>query len=118
MDDDDYGFVRPWYQRAFDWLSEEHVETLGVLLSGFAILLIFVGVFWFFAYPHHDEENTRNALDSAGYEDIEIKDEGGWFACGKMDFYKTPFRATNPKGKEVEGVVCCGMWAKDCTIRY
>lgn len=64
-----------------------------------------------------DETNTRRTLDSAGYTDIEVTGYE-WLECGKDDTYHTGFRAKNPKGQVVTGTVCCGMWAKGCTIRF
>lgn len=60
-------------------------------------------------------ESSRKTLDDAGYADIQIT---GWapFGCGK-DFFSTGFRATNIRGKTVEGTVCCGL-LKNCTIRH
>ena len=59
---------------------------------------------------------SREALVKAGYTDIET---GGWtpMACSDSDTFTTTFRAKNPAGGQVEGVVCCG-WMKRCTIRF
>lgn len=64
-----------------------------------------------------DEESTRRTLENAGYTDVQTT---GYemFSCGEDDTYQTGFIATNPKGKRVKGVVCCGLIAKGCTIRY
>lgn len=105
---------QPWYQRLADKVPKEVWEVLIFVF----LLAIPVVVVAFFGYPHRNEADTRRTLESSGYSNIEIRDEGGWFACGDGDFYKTPFRADNPKGDRVEGVVCCGLLAKDCTTRF
>lgn len=63
-----------------------------------------------------DEDRSRQALENSGYTDIQLKGYG-WFECGDDDRFHTEFRAKNPAGKMVEGVVCCGYW-KGCTIRF
>lgn len=62
-----------------------------------------------------NDEGARDALDAAGYTDITLNGYG-WFSCGD-DAFSTQFTATNPRGKKVSGVVCCGF-AKACTIRH
>ncbi len=61
-------------------------------------------------------DESRRTLDNAGYTDIETT---GWepFACGEKDTFSTGFRATNPSGQRVSGVVCCGV-IKRCTVRF
>lgn len=61
------------------------------------------------------DESTRT-LEKSGYTNIETT---GWepFSCGEKDSFSTGFRATNPSGQPVEGVVCCGV-IKRCTVRF
>jgi len=61
-------------------------------------------------------DRSRETLDNSGFTNIEI---GGWagLSCSDGDTYKTKFSATNPNGKRVTGVVCCGMM-KGCTVRF
>lgn len=63
-----------------------------------------------------DPDRSRNTLEAQGFTDIQI---GGykWGACGEDDYYSTEFTATNPTGRRVSGVVCCGHY-KGCTIRF
>lgn len=64
-----------------------------------------------------DADRTRDTLRKAGFRNIAT---GGyaWFSCDdKSDQYATEFRATNPAGETVEGVVCCGI-LKGCTVRF
>lgn len=62
------------------------------------------------------EDDSRRALESSGYSDIEV---GGyaWLSCGKDDSFSTRFTAKNPAGQTVSGAVCCG-WLKSCTVRF
>lgn len=63
-----------------------------------------------------DPEVARNALDDAGYSDIQI---GGYtaYGCSEDDAYHTEFTAKNIRGKSVSGVVCSGVM-KGATIRH
>jgi len=60
---------------------------------------------------------TTETLDKAGYSNIETN---GWsvMGCSDEDTFATKFTADNPAGKRVNGVVCCGWFAKGCTIRF
>lgn len=64
-----------------------------------------------------NESGARNALENQGFTDIYIT---GYepFSCSDSDGTSTGFSAKNPKGKQVSGVVCCGRFFKNCTIRW
>lgn len=64
-----------------------------------------------------DEEQARRVLENQGYTKIQIT---GYkhFSCGKDDSTSTGFNAMSPADKPVSGVVCCGLWLKNCTIRF
>ena len=63
-----------------------------------------------------NDDASKEALQKAGF--TEVRTEGyAWTGCGEGDDYATKFRAKNPQGVVVTGVVCCGMW-KSCTIRF
>ena len=62
-------------------------------------------------------DSSRETLQKAGYENIEITGYAP-LNCGEDDTFSTGFTATNPKGEVVEGVVCCGLITKKCTIRF
>jgi hypothetical protein len=64
-----------------------------------------------------DESATKETLRKSGFSEVETLGYDAW-ACGKDDTYSTKFRAKNPQGVVVEGVVCCGAWAKACTVRF
>ncbi len=64
-----------------------------------------------------NEDASRAALRNHGFTEIEIT---GWspFSCSRDDSWSTGFRAKNPVGKMVRGVVCCGLVFKSCTVRF
>jgi hypothetical protein len=63
-----------------------------------------------------DDENTVRTLKASGFTDIQTTGYAA-FACSDSDTFHTGFRAKNPRGDVVEGVVCCGMM-KACTVRF
>jgi len=63
------------------------------------------------------EKHTVRTLEKASYTDIEITGLK-LLSCSDDDFFMTGFKAKNPNGKIIEGVVCCGLIFKSCTIRY
>lgn len=62
-------------------------------------------------------DRTRETLEKGGFSDVEIT---GWevWGCGEDDTFSTGFEATNSHDERVSGVVCCGLVAKSCTIRF
>jgi len=64
-----------------------------------------------------NESGARSALLKSGFTDIETLGYAP-FACGQDDGTSTRFRATNSQGIRVEGVVCCGLVVKNCTVRF
>lgn len=64
-----------------------------------------------------DSSGATKALRAHGFTDITIT---GFepFGCGKDDDTSTGFRAKNASGQVVEGVVCCGLVFKSCTVRF
>lgn len=65
-----------------------------------------------------DESGAKGALESQGFTDVVITGYAGPFSCGEDDFSTTGFRAKNNAGNIVEGVVCCGLVFKSCTVRW
>lgn len=61
--------------------------------------------------------DTRRTLHAAGYTDV-VVGSYSLFACGEGDFYATKWKAVNPQGQQVSGTVCCGLFFKNCTIRF
>lgn len=64
-----------------------------------------------------DEAEARRVLDDQGFTDVQTTGYA-WGACSDDDTSHTGFTAKNPKGKPVAGVVCCGLVAKACTVRW
>lgn len=64
-----------------------------------------------------DAASSVSTLESAGFKDIHIVGYS-YFGCSEDDTFHTAFVATNASGKEVHGIVCCGMIMKGCTIRF
>jgi hypothetical protein len=63
-----------------------------------------------------DEPASRKALESQGFTDIRFTGYEA-FACSEDDGFHTGFTAKNPQGRQVSGVVCCGL-LKSCTVRW
>lgn len=64
-----------------------------------------------------NESDTIRTLEASGYTDIQTTGYVPW-TCGRDDTFHTGFAATNPAGRRVAGVVCCGAWGKGCTVRF
>ena len=70
----------------------------------------------------NDNEATK-ALSDEGFEDIQITDRGALFAalegCDDKDMNWYRAAATNPRGRRVSMLVCCGgpLQFKGCTVR-
>lgn len=64
-----------------------------------------------------DADAALDTLDKAGFTDVSLT---GWkpMSCSEEDFSSTGFAAVNSQGKPVEGVVCCGLFLKSCTVRF
>lgn len=62
-------------------------------------------------------DTSEEALHKAGFTDVEIT---GWepLTCSEDDTFSTGFRARNAQGQMVDGVVCCGLFTKNCTVRF
>lgn len=63
------------------------------------------------------ESKQERILKSEGYENIEMKGAAFW-GCSEDDsvFASNNFSATK-NGYKVEGMVCCGLLFKGCTVR-
>ena len=70
-----------------------------------------------------DDQEAKRALDDNGFSNVTITDEGfvfaNWHGCDEKDGNWYQANATNPAGKQVTVLVCCGakMSFKGCTIR-
>ena len=67
----------------------------------------------------HRDTAAYRALESSGYTEI-IMDGTPIFACGQdySWFTSYDFTAINVAGNKVEGVVCCGLVMKGCTVKF
>jgi hypothetical protein len=63
-----------------------------------------------------DDPATIRTLQSSGFSNITTTGYAA-FECSDSDTFATGFIATNPAGKRVSGVVCCGL-LKGCTVRF
>ncbi len=79
----------------------------------FAAIVVTIGV-TVAAYSSDDKE--AKALQRQGFTNIRV---GGWspLSCSDSDLTAKSFKAKNPQGREVEGVICCGV-LKGCTVRW
>lgn len=98
-------------------MLKEHVRTfikdVGIFAS-IALVLITFTALSFVACT--DESATKETLRKSGYTEIQTTGYKA-FSCSDSDSFSTGFRAKNPKGEVVEGVVCCGLM-KSCTVRF
>lgn len=62
------------------------------------------------------DAEVRETLDNAGFTEVIVTGHVP-FVCGEHDKGGNGFTATNPRGKRVKGVVCCGQ-VKACTVRF
>lgn len=62
-------------------------------------------------------EDGKAALEADGFTNVELG-ERAWWGCARDDSFNSHFTATNPAGKRVEGLVCCGSLGKGCTVRF
>ena len=63
-----------------------------------------------------NDSDTVRTLRASGFTEITTTGYSPW-SCSDSDTFSTGFRAKNPKGDVVEGVVCCGL-LKSCTVRF
>jgi hypothetical protein len=62
------------------------------------------------------EDHAIHVLKAAGYTDVKLNGYA-WFDCSDDDKLQSSFTATGPTGVRVQGAVCCGLVAKNCSIR-
>lgn len=91
----------------------------GFLHGLFAIvgLLLFGALFVLRNCTDADDDQILRAIEAQGYSSPVISGYAV-FGCSKEDSVSRYFSAVNAKGDRVEGVVCCGLVFKDCTIRW
>lgn len=64
--------------------------------------------------PSH--ETAQRVLEDAGYTHVKLDGYSLW-GCAKDDSTNMRFRAHGATGRQVSGILCCGMWLKGCTVR-
>jgi hypothetical protein len=64
------------------------------------------------------DDRAVQAIESSGFRDVKLGGADA-LACPEAESSRH-FAATNPRGKRVEGTVCCGLTgiAKGCTLRW
>jgi hypothetical protein len=100
-------------------------SSIGYLLSYLAIVTVvcgaLIGGVWCNCVGFAAGDDARDALENAGYIDIQLHAPAK-YKCSEKDTFSNTFTATNPRGSRVDGVVCCGWSAgcagKACTIRF
>lgn len=109
--------LRPRHWKVFSSVG----RFLSTVAIGAVALCFILGAAWCNCAGFAAGEDGRKALESAGYENIELGTPAR-YKCSEKDTFSNTFTATNPRGNLVEGVVCCGWSAgcigKACTIRF
>lgn len=62
------------------------------------------------------DNDAHRALEGAGFTEIETQGYSIW-GCSDKETFRTKFKARNPQGTVVTGVVCSD-WLKAATIRF
>lgn len=89
-----------------------HETVLAVIFTVLSVILFVAAIL-----GGYDKQKFKTTLESSGYTDVVLQGRAGIFSCGQDDFYRGSFKAKNAQGKDVEGVVCCGLM-KNCTVRF
>ena len=100
-------------QRQRRWALAGTIATVIAALIGIAV--------WYVVTANvieASDDRARQALESAGFRDAKLGGADA-LACAEAESSRH-FVATNPRGRRVEGTVCCGLTglAKGCTLRW
>jgi hypothetical protein len=94
-----------------------HQSLVKVVICFLLSLVVFV--FLQISSSCKDNKRAEQTLINFGYTDIKLVDSLNPIMCGGgNEYYHTEFQAKNANGKQVSGVVCCGMFNGGCTIRF
>jgi hypothetical protein len=106
-------WTRKGAQRQRRWALAGTIATVVAVLIGLVV--------WYVVSSNLVEvsdERALHAIESSGFRDVKL---GGSdvLACAEGESSRH-FAATNPRGRRVEGTVCCGLTglAKACTLRW
>jgi len=86
------------------------------------VSIVLVLLVMLFAIGSRDTPNYAGIIQSQGYTNVNIG-EAVWMGCGKEDspfasvHFVTHFNALGVDHRPVSGVVCCGYFFKNCTVR-
>lgn len=105
-------------------MTRTRQQTLGAIIARASMFIVVAAVVLAGAWCHAvgiklDAGRATDVITGAGYTDIQLGDAAA-YRCGSDDEWSRTFTATNPSGRSVSGVVCCGFegCGKSCTIRY
>jgi hypothetical protein len=113
--------IRKWNERAAR--SRRRWASVGTWISvGLALLLVACGILIDGNGCRIEDDEATRVITGYGYTRVELGSVG-LFACASGESSRE-FRAWGPgvggniDGRMVEGVVCCGLIAKACTLRF
>ena len=106
------------------WMREgERKQRRWALAGTIAVIvaaLVAIAVWWAIAanLVEVSDERAMQAIESSGFRDVKLGGADA-LACPEAESSRH-FAATNPRGKRVEGTVCCGLTgvATGCTLRW
>lgn len=87
-----------------------------------ALVIVATALVVFLALRADDSDSgapARRALETQGFTEPIITERSVWgelHGCGRNELSYVA-TATNPAGRRVEVIACCGVWMKACTIR-
>lgn len=90
-------------------------EHFAYILISIAAVFILVILLMNGSFTTQSDETTAT-LASSGFTEM-VLGKSALFACGEGDKVGRYFRARNPRGDMVSGIVCCGI-LKGCTVRF
>lgn len=106
-------------------MGDSRQETFGTILGYsiagvFGLLMLAIGFSKASDGAKPGGEATR-ALEAYGFTDVLVTSHDAMFAgyngCSKGDSVYYEATATNPAGKRVDMLVCCGLALRACTVR-
>jgi hypothetical protein len=106
------------------WMREGEQKQRRWALAGTIAVVVaaLIGIVVWYAiaanFVEVGDERAMQAIESSGFRDVKLGDADA-LACSEAESSRH-FVATNPRGKRVEGTVCCGLTgvAKGCTLRW